>query len=135
MPSVILSVGQDPMVLSTRCSILRSAGYLVRPSSSIAEAIDLFDDLDVDLVLLCHSISVQDRDRTYPGDPIERFANTNLYRRFRSQRIRSGRGGRNPLVPARSPYNRTGCSPKSAPEDIAQAGWRLGNTKQKLTAD
>ena len=61
--ALILAVGQDPMVLSTRCSILRSAGYLVRPSSSIAEAIDIFDDLDVDLVLLCHSISVEDRDR------------------------------------------------------------------------
>lgn len=64
MPVVlILAVGQDPMVLSSRCSILRSAGYLVRPSSSIAEAIDVFEDLDLDLVLLCHSIPVEDRDR------------------------------------------------------------------------
>lgn len=60
---LILAVGQDPSVLSTRCSILRSAGYLVRSSSSIAEAIGLFEDLDPDLVLLCHSIPVQDRDR------------------------------------------------------------------------
>ena len=64
MPLVlILAVGQDPTVLSTRCSILRSAGHLVRSSSSIAEAIDLFEDLDFDLVLLCHSIPVEDRDR------------------------------------------------------------------------
>lgn len=64
MPLVlILAVGQDPSVLSTRCSILRSAGYLVRSSSSITEALDLFEDPDFDLVLLCHSIPVQDRDR------------------------------------------------------------------------
>ena len=60
---LILAVGQDPTVLSTRCSILRSAGYLVRASSSVAEAVDLCEDLDLDLVLLCHSIPVQDRDR------------------------------------------------------------------------
>ena len=60
---LVLAVGQDPMVLSSRCSILRSAGYLVRSSSSIGEAIDVFEDLDLDLVLLCHSIPVQDRDR------------------------------------------------------------------------
>lgn len=60
---LILAVGQDPTILSTRCSILRSAGYFVRAASSIGEAIGLFEDLDLDLVLLCHSIPVQDRDR------------------------------------------------------------------------
>lgn len=58
----ILAVGLDPMVLSSRCSVLRSAGYLVRSASSIDGAIEELDR-DFDLVLLCHSIPVQDRDR------------------------------------------------------------------------
>lgn len=58
----ILAVGLDPMVLSSRCSVLRSAGYLVRSAPSIDGAIEELDR-DFDLVLLCHSIPVQDRDR------------------------------------------------------------------------
>lgn len=60
---VILVVGQDPVILQTRSSILRSAGYAAREASTIAEAIDLFQNGDFDLVLLCHSLSVADRDR------------------------------------------------------------------------
>jgi hypothetical protein len=62
-PVFLLAVGQDPIVLSTRCSILRSAGYMVAEAFSIAESIELFKDADFDLVLLCHSIPVQDRDK------------------------------------------------------------------------
>lgn len=61
--SLILAVSRDPMVLSTRCAILRSAGYIVRPASSAAEAIDLFRNVDFDLLLLCHSIAIPDRDQ------------------------------------------------------------------------
>jgi CheY-like chemotaxis protein len=50
------------MVLSSRCSILRYAGHVVTPLSSIAEAIELFRKADFDLVLLCHSVPVEDRD-------------------------------------------------------------------------
>jgi CheY-like chemotaxis protein len=59
----ILAVGQDPMILSTRSAILRSAGHIVVPASSIGESIELFLDEDFDLVLLCHTVSVEDRDR------------------------------------------------------------------------
>lgn len=62
-PYLILAVGQDPMVLGTRCSILRSVGYLVQPASSTAEAIHLFRNADFDLLLLCHSVAIPDRDR------------------------------------------------------------------------
>ena len=58
----ILAVGWDPIVLSSRCSVLRYAGYIVRSASSIDGAIEELDR-DIDLVLLCHSIPVQDRDR------------------------------------------------------------------------
>lgn len=60
---LILAAGQDPVVLSSRCSVLRSAGYIVQSASSIAEAIDRYFDVDFDFVLLCHSIPVEDRDR------------------------------------------------------------------------
>lgn len=59
----ILAVGQDPMILSTRCSILQSAGYIVRSARSVAEAIDSIHNADFDLLLLCHSIPLSDRDR------------------------------------------------------------------------
>lgn len=60
---LILAVGQDPLVLSTRCSILRSVGYIVRSASSASEAVDLFRSADFDLLLLCHSVAIPDRDR------------------------------------------------------------------------
>lgn len=60
---LILAVGDDPTILSTRCSILRSAGYIVMPASSVSESIDLFRNGDFDLMLLCHSIPVEHRNR------------------------------------------------------------------------
>ena len=62
MQVVILAVGKDPMVLNTRSLILRSAGYIVKSSTSIDEAAALTREVDADMVLLCHSISVQERD-------------------------------------------------------------------------
>lgn len=59
----ILAVGQDQMILSTRCQILQSAGYAIQAASSISEAITLFHGADFDLVPVCHSIPQQDRDR------------------------------------------------------------------------
>ena len=58
----ILAVGLDPMVLSSRCSVLRHAGYIVKSASGIDEAIERLSDTDFNLMLLCHSIPVQDRD-------------------------------------------------------------------------
>lgn len=60
---LILAVGQDPMILSSRCSILRSAGHIVVSAFSIASSFDLFRSVDFDVVILCHSISEEDRDR------------------------------------------------------------------------
>ena len=59
----ILAVGWDPIVLSSRCSVLRYAGYIVRWASSIDETVEGLSETDFELVLLCHSIPVQDRDR------------------------------------------------------------------------
>lgn len=60
---LILAVGLDQLILSSRCSVLRTAGHVVVPGSSVAESIDLFPTSDFDLVLLCHSIPIEDRDR------------------------------------------------------------------------
>jgi CheY-like chemotaxis protein len=59
--AVILSVGQDYSVLSTRTAVLRSAGYVVEQASSLTEAIDQFRSGDFDLVVLCHSMPLEER--------------------------------------------------------------------------
>jgi len=63
MLTLILSVGEDPMLLETRSSILRSAGYAVAAELSSRDAMNHFPDGDFDLVLLCHSITPEDRSR------------------------------------------------------------------------
>jgi CheY-like chemotaxis protein len=59
---LILAVGRDSTILDSRCSILRNAGHVVMAGTSIAEAIGLFQNADFDLVLLCHTVRVEDRD-------------------------------------------------------------------------
>lgn len=61
--TVILNVGQDPMLLDTRSIILRSAGYTVESAWSVKQAVTQFLAGDFDGVILCHSIPVKDRDR------------------------------------------------------------------------
>jgi CheY-like chemotaxis protein len=61
--SVVLAVGTDPSLLKTRSLLLQSAGYMVESASSIKEAVDRFQSGDFDLVLLCHSVPRNDRDR------------------------------------------------------------------------
>lgn len=62
MPSVILALGKDPTILSTRSLILHSGGYIVKSSTSLDEAVALTGYVDADLVLLCHSIPAEERD-------------------------------------------------------------------------
>jgi len=61
--TLILAVGQDPTLLDSRNAILRAAGYTVAPSLSIQHAIDQFRAGDFDLVVLCHSMHPDDRQR------------------------------------------------------------------------
>ena len=60
--TLILTVSPDPDLLESRCSILRSVGYIVESAISIDKAIDRFEGGDFDLVLLCHSIPHEERD-------------------------------------------------------------------------
>jgi CheY-like chemotaxis protein len=61
--TLVLSVSFDPMILETRNLLLRSVGYIVVPAVSIRETIHLFRDGDFDLVILCHTLSLTDRER------------------------------------------------------------------------
>jgi hypothetical protein len=67
--TLILSIGQDAELLSIRNFVLQSAGYFVVPAYSLKEAADHFAGGDFDLVLLCQSIPIKDKDRlisTFP---------------------------------------------------------------------
>ena len=61
--TLVLSVGLDPELLSTRSFILQAAGYIVVSAYSIKAAVNRFQEGDFDLVLLCQSIPTKDRDR------------------------------------------------------------------------
>jgi CheY-like chemotaxis protein len=61
--TVVLSVGMDTDLLSSRNLVLQSVGYSVVSAHSIKEAADRFQAADFDLVLLCQTIPTQERDR------------------------------------------------------------------------
>jgi DNA-binding response OmpR family regulator len=60
---VILNLGHDLSLLSTRHMVLQSAGYLVESTSSIARALKSLHEGGFGLVVVCHSLS--DGERTY----------------------------------------------------------------------
>ena len=61
--TVILAVGLDSWKLTAQSSVLRPAGYIVVSAHSIRDAIDHVKAGDFDLVLLDHSISVEDKEK------------------------------------------------------------------------
>jgi hypothetical protein len=54
MPGIILAIGFDLSLMTTRDLVLQSAGYAVVEASSLKEAVDHFKSGDLDMVLLCH---------------------------------------------------------------------------------
>ena len=60
---VTLSVGSDSLLLETRNQVLRSDGHTVVSALSIEQASKEFAARDFDLVVLCHSIREQERER------------------------------------------------------------------------
>ena len=60
-PSIILHVGRDLSLLNSRSMVLRSAGYIVECKYTIEDAVRHFLSSDFDLVLLCHSLSEEER--------------------------------------------------------------------------
>ena len=64
MPHIIaLAVGRDPLLLETRGQVLRNAGYTVVSALSVEQALQSFASGDFDIVILCHSIPMRDRER------------------------------------------------------------------------
>jgi EAL domain-containing protein (putative c-di-GMP-specific phosphodiesterase class I) len=61
--TVILAVGLDPWLLTTQSSVWQSAGYIFTSVGSKRDAIDQFRVGDFDLVLVCPSIPVENRER------------------------------------------------------------------------
>ena len=61
--TLVLSVGLDPLILYARETILRSAGFFVVSAMSMKEAFNLFQDGDFDLMILCGTLPVRDRER------------------------------------------------------------------------
>ena len=58
----ILAVGREPALLEYRSQILQRAGYIVDSELSLKKAIQRYKHGEFDLVLLCHTISVHERD-------------------------------------------------------------------------
>ena len=61
--NLILAVGKNPALQEGRSSILRRAGYIVDSEYSVKDAVERFKQGDFDLVLLCDSMPIEDRDR------------------------------------------------------------------------
>src|SRR3954452_11632010 len=61
--NAILSAGRDRPLLFTRNRVLEEAGYSVTPATTAAETVERFFGGDFDLVILCHSIPLEERER------------------------------------------------------------------------
>ena len=61
--NAILSAGRDRPLLFTRNRVLEEAGYNVTGTSTASETVEKFFDGDFDLVILCHSIPIEERER------------------------------------------------------------------------
>ena len=63
MPFLILSAGRDADLLKRRNAALTEQGYKVAAASNSCEAVDKLLNGDFDLVLLCHTMPEDDRQR------------------------------------------------------------------------
>jgi hypothetical protein len=61
--NAILSAGRDRPLLFTRNRVLEEAGYSVTSTFTAADTVENFFAGDFDLVILCHSIPLDERQR------------------------------------------------------------------------
>jgi DNA-binding NtrC family response regulator len=61
--NTILSAGRDRPLLYTRNRVLEEAGYIVTSAITTAEIVEKFFAGDFDLIILCHSIPQDERQR------------------------------------------------------------------------
>jgi DNA-binding NtrC family response regulator len=57
----LLSVGNDPVLMSSRTLILRGAGYLVEEAYTVDKAVSLEEADSIDATIICHTISKDDQ--------------------------------------------------------------------------
>jgi CheY-like chemotaxis protein len=60
VPISILIYGRDARLLETRKMVLESAGYRVYLASDLSTADQILPEKQVDLLILCHSLSMED---------------------------------------------------------------------------
>jgi hypothetical protein len=64
MPRItILNAGRDRTLLFTRTRVLEEAGYIVTPAITPGEITEQFFRGDFDVIILCHSIPQEERER------------------------------------------------------------------------
>jgi DNA-binding NtrC family response regulator len=63
MSVTVISVGDDPQLLSLRDAVLRSAGMRVLTASDYDTALSYVESEDADVLLLCYSMSIEARRR------------------------------------------------------------------------
>jgi hypothetical protein len=61
--NAILSAGRDRPLLFTRNRVLEEAGYCVTGTYTAADTVENFFAGDFDVVVLCHSIPLEERER------------------------------------------------------------------------
>ena len=65
MPKTILSISRDHILLETREAILRRSGHHVISVSELSDFAKSIEEGDIDLVVLGHPLSSDDRDAAY----------------------------------------------------------------------
>ena len=63
MAVTVLSAGRDATLLKTRNEILSSSGCIVTSALSTSDLVNLFFDGDFDLLVICHTIPLEERHR------------------------------------------------------------------------
>ena len=61
--AILLSAGRDPSLLFTRRKVLEAAGYSVVTAATPIELISQFFSGDFDLVILCHTIPFEEKQK------------------------------------------------------------------------
>ena len=61
--AILLSAGRDPSLLFTRRKVLEAAGYSVVTAATRIELISQFFSGDFDLVILCHTIPFEEKQK------------------------------------------------------------------------
>jgi DNA-binding NtrC family response regulator len=65
----ILSISHDQILLETRAAILRKSGHRVLSVSDVSEFLDAVRENTIDLIVLGHTLSAEEREEVYSSLP------------------------------------------------------------------